>query len=208
MQEIVISAIVLGLAAGLAPGPLMTLAISESLQRGKMAGIQVSLAPLITDAPILLFSYFLLEQGQSFPFFLCSVSVFGGLFVSYMAWKHLGFDEIKTLAKQAVSRPILTGVITNYLSPHPYLFWFTVGGPLLHQSLDISVAMLLMFLSIFYLLLVGFKMLFAILADYARNWFSSRGYRWLMQGLGVLLALMAMSLFWNAYQLGLDCSAN
>ena len=37
----------LGLSAGLAPGPLLTLVISETLQHGVKSGVKVALAPVI-----------------------------------------------------------------------------------------------------------------------------------------------------------------
>jgi len=46
----------LGLSAGITPGPLLTLVITASLRRGWAGGLQVALAPLITDAPIIIFS--------------------------------------------------------------------------------------------------------------------------------------------------------
>ena len=44
----------LGLGAGLSPGPLLTLVISESLRRGAAAGVRVALAPLVSDLPIII----------------------------------------------------------------------------------------------------------------------------------------------------------
>ena len=46
--------LVLGLSGGLVPGPLLTLVASETLRHGAAAGIRVALAPLLTDAPIIL----------------------------------------------------------------------------------------------------------------------------------------------------------
>jgi len=45
--------IMLGTSAGFAPGPLLTLVISESLQHGVKSGAKVALAPIITDLPII-----------------------------------------------------------------------------------------------------------------------------------------------------------
>jgi len=44
----------LGLSAGLAPGPLLTLVISETLQHDIKSGVKVALAPFITDLPIII----------------------------------------------------------------------------------------------------------------------------------------------------------
>lgn len=43
--------IALGLSAGLSPGPLQAIVISETLLKGKKEGIKVALAPLLTDLP-------------------------------------------------------------------------------------------------------------------------------------------------------------
>ncbi|MEL7059947.1 MAG: hypothetical protein AAGN46_07975, partial [Acidobacteriota bacterium] len=42
-----------GTAAGLSPGPLMTLVVATALDRGAAAGARVAMAPLITDAPVI-----------------------------------------------------------------------------------------------------------------------------------------------------------
>jgi len=47
---------VLGVSAGFAPGPLLTLVISETLQHDIKSGVKVALAPIITDLPIIILS--------------------------------------------------------------------------------------------------------------------------------------------------------
>ncbi|NCD26558.1 MAG: hypothetical protein EOL86_13335, partial [Deltaproteobacteria bacterium] len=48
------SGLVLGLSAGLSPGPLLTLMLSETLRHGVRAGLLVAVAPLISDLPIII----------------------------------------------------------------------------------------------------------------------------------------------------------
>jgi len=47
---------VLSVSAGFAPGPLLTLVISETLQHDIKSGVKVALAPIITDLPIIILS--------------------------------------------------------------------------------------------------------------------------------------------------------
>ncbi|MFZ0611777.1 MAG: LysE family translocator, partial [Desulfobacterales bacterium] len=47
-----VTGIILGLSGGLTPGPLLTLVITETLKHGFREGAKVSLAPLLTDLPI------------------------------------------------------------------------------------------------------------------------------------------------------------
>ena len=57
--------LVLGISAGLSPGPLMSLVIAQTMAHGGREGIKVSLPPLLTDPPIILASLLLLRQFAS-----------------------------------------------------------------------------------------------------------------------------------------------
>ena len=51
-----ITGLTLGFAAVISPGPLMTLVITRTLERGLGAGLRVAIAPLLTDLPIIVVS--------------------------------------------------------------------------------------------------------------------------------------------------------
>ena len=53
---LLITGIILGLMAGISPGPLLALVISETLKHGKKEGIKIALTPFITDLPAILLS--------------------------------------------------------------------------------------------------------------------------------------------------------
>jgi threonine/homoserine/homoserine lactone efflux protein len=65
VTDFLIIGIILGLSAGFAPGPLLTLVISESLQHGVRSGIKVALAPIISDLPIILLTLFIASKVYS-----------------------------------------------------------------------------------------------------------------------------------------------
>ena len=48
------SGILLGLSAGLAPGPMLALVLAQTLRHGTREGCKVALTPLVTDPPIIL----------------------------------------------------------------------------------------------------------------------------------------------------------
>ena len=56
----------LGLSAGLSPGPLLTLLVTETLRHNSKAGINVAISPIITDLPIILLTVFILGQLSGF----------------------------------------------------------------------------------------------------------------------------------------------
>ncbi|MBU1248362.1 MAG: LysE family translocator, partial [Proteobacteria bacterium] len=84
------------------------------------------------------------------------------------------------------------GVLTNFLNPHPYLFWLTVGAPLLFSAHEAAgVLGPILFLAAFYVVLVGAKLGVALLTARSRSFLTSRVYVWLLRGLGLLLVLFA-----------------
>ncbi len=80
---------VLGLSAGFAPGPLLTLVISETLQHDIKSGVKVALAPIITDLPIIILTLFILSKLSNFHNILGIISLAGGLFILSMGYKSM-----------------------------------------------------------------------------------------------------------------------
>ena len=65
MQDLIFylsSGLFFGIIAGISPGPLLPLVVSETLKFGPKEGIKLSLAPLITDIPIVLASFFIISN--------------------------------------------------------------------------------------------------------------------------------------------------
>ena len=87
------------------------------------------------------------------------------------------------------------GVVTNLLNPHPWLFWLTVGAAILARALAQSWRVAATFLIGFYLLLVGSKVMVALLTGRYRDLLAGRTYRVVMRVLAVMLALFALLLF-------------
>ncbi|MCK4226409.1 LysE family transporter, partial [candidate division WOR-3 bacterium] len=120
--------IIIGLTAGLAPGPLLALVISETLKYGRRSGIKVSLAPLFTDAPIIIVTFLIFNQLKDSNTILAFISISGGLFLIYLGYENLRACESGFLTKSSKGRSLQKAIITNALSPHPYIFWLSVGG--------------------------------------------------------------------------------
>lgn len=85
--------------------------------------------------------------------------------------------------------------MTNVLSPHPWLFWLTAGAAILAKAIAQSWLVAMAFLCGFYLLLVGSKVLLALLAGQSRNLLTGRPYRVVMRVLALLLVVFAFFLF-------------
>jgi threonine/homoserine/homoserine lactone efflux protein len=205
MFSAVTAGVVLGATAGFAPGPLLTLVITQTLRHGVGEGIKVALAPLITDLPIILGSLFLLAQISDSGKLLGVISFAGGLYLLYLAYGCLRSGPLPRERQQVQPASLKKGSLVNALNPHPYLFWMTVGSPLLMKFHDQHALSPWGFLVCFYLLLVGSKVLLAVLVSRFGAILSSSGYGMVLRGLGIALGFFAILLvrdgltFWGVW---------
>lgn len=189
--------IVLGLSAGLAPGPVLTLVISETLQHDVRAGMKVAIAPLLTDAPLILLTLALLSRLAELDGVLGVLSLAGGGFVSFLGWRTLGTQGVRLDGEAPASRSLTKGMLANLLSPHPYLFWSSVGAPIMAKAMSQSPGALLVFLISFYALLVGAKIALALLVGRSRAFMSGRVYLYTLRGLGLVLMILGLVLMYE-----------
>ena len=187
-----------GFAAGVSPGPMLGLVVTQTLQRGWRAGNLVALAPLFSELPIILVAALLINHLP--PAAIGWLGILGGLFVLYLAYDSLravppDLSDIRASSiTEQPARLLGRAVLTNLFNPHPYLFWGTVGAPLLAGTLAGGIGQAALFLAGFYALLVGSKLLVALLVNQSRSWLRGRGYRRVLIASGVLLAVLGVFL--------------
>jgi len=187
-----VSGIAFGLAAGIAPGPLLTLVFSETIKYGYREGLKVAISPLLTDLPIIVLCLALVDYLSSFDALYGVLSLLGGLFLCYLAYENIFHRPPESLDQQKAPRSLRKGAVVNLLNPHPYLFWLTVGSGMLLRSYEISLLSSLGFLSGFYFCLVGSKIGLAYLCERSRFFLQNRLYRHTLRFLGVVLLVFAI----------------
>ena len=193
--------LLLGLSAGLSPGPLLMLVISESLHHGAKSGMRVAMAPIVTDVPIILTTLLILVKVSGYRQVLGVISLAGGAFVLFTAIDAIRTRGVQLDLPKEQPRSLRKGVLTNFLSPHPYLFWIAVGAPELTKSLAVGLPAFFAFIGSFYLSLIGSKIALAVAVGRSRVFLSSRYYLYTMRFLGILLALFAVVLFLEGLKL-------
>jgi len=187
-----VSGVVFGLSAGLSPGPLMALVISETMKYGIKEGIKVAVAPLLTDVPIVAASLLVLSHLSDMKAVLGVLSLAGSAFLVYLAWGSITFKGARIDDAPVEPRSIRKGVVANLLNPNPYLFWLSVGAPTVVRASERSAAAASLFVVGFYFLLVGSKVLLAVAAGKSRRVMLSGAYVWAVRLLGVALLVFAV----------------
>lgn len=185
------SGVLFGLAAGILPGPLLTLVISETVKHNKKEGIKVASAPVLTDLPIILLSVFVLAKLSNFHLALGILSIAGALFIGYLAYESITIKGVELDLEKIKTRSLKKGVITNFLSPYPYLFWISIGAPNIIKGYKINLLCVIFFILGFYLLLVGSKVIVALIVDRSKSFLKSSAYIYIIRILGFILLIFS-----------------
>jgi len=193
-MEIIIAALTLGITAGLKPGPLGIYVIHQTLLHGSRSGLLASFAPFVSDGPIIIGSFLLVNSFKEFDIFITIISVLGALYIAFIAIRLMVASPV---TQQPVTAPssFLTAVKINLLNPAPYIFWSTVGGTYLLQN-DLADAVVFAILFLATLSITKFTMALSIKTLGDR--FSDRLIAHALKILALLLMFFAFRLFIGA----------
>lgn len=181
-----------GLAGGLSPGPLTALVVSQTVRFGLREGCTVALAPVLTDGPLILLSALAVGGLAHLSWALAGVSFIGAIFLLWLSYETITAAPI-SLTAGVEPQSLRKSLVTNVLNPHPYLFWLTVGGPLVVEGFRAGWAPLTAFLAAFFVSIVGAKMTVAWVAARFRSQLGGPAYRWTMGILGVAMLGFAVA---------------
>jgi len=193
--DFLLTGLFLGITAGISPGPLMALVISETLRKGRIQGIKVSLAPLFTDIPLILLIIFVLKHIKNIEFLPGIISAVGSIFLFYLGYKDFKSDNIKLQTGDMESNSFKKGVLTNLLNPHPYIFWLFVGVPFMIKGNSIEKAA---FVVSFFSGIVGSKICLTLIVEKSKNFIESKYYVWIIKSLGLILIFFGLILLKDA----------
>jgi uncharacterized membrane protein YdcZ (DUF606 family) len=77
----------------------------------------------------------------------------------------------------------------------------TVGTPIIYRGIQQNILAALSFVGSFLLLLVGAKVVLAMVVERSRTFLKGRLYIWVMRILGVLLIIFSIVLFRDGFEL-------
>ena len=161
----------------------------------------MAFAPLITDLPIILISVLVLIKVANSNSILGLISIAGALFVFYIGYETLTTKGIEVNLENGGSQSLTKGILANTLSPHPYLFWISVGSPIMTKALRINTLSVVLFLLGFYVLLIGSKVGLALLVGKSRPIITGKKYIYTMRLLGLALGILAIILLSDGLEL-------
>jgi threonine/homoserine/homoserine lactone efflux protein len=189
----------IGFVAGISPGPVLTLVVSETIKGGWARGSAVAAGPLLADGPIVILALSVMNQLP--PALVPAISLVGGVFLVYLAVTAAINARRAALAgrsRLSARGGFVTGLLARGLSPHPYLFWFLVGAPLLVQAEQLGWQAGAAFLVGYYVTVVGSNVGLALALHRWIGLLSERVYRGLLLLASLILAAYGVAMLGRA----------
>ena len=146
------------------PGPLTLLVMNQTLRFGIKEGLKSGIAPILTDVPIILLCTGVLSRFSRTHWVIGLISLAGAVFLARMAADTWRAPAPSPATEDVKPQSVLRGVATNLLNPHPYLFWLTIGAPLIVSSDTHPFASAVAFAVPMLSAMVGSKILLALTA--------------------------------------------
>lgn len=203
MATTVLTAMILGLFAGLAPGPYTTMVVGTALERGFRPAARLALAPLVTDVLPLLVTALLLER-LSFTA-LTVLGTLGGLLIALIGLRFFSRhssplqEEAEVHAGEQSAR-FGHVVLSSLLSPAPWLFWLVVGSPLLLGAWERSPAQGLLYVVLLFATNIGSATALAWGASHGSRLIRPSHRRYVLRAVGVLLIAAGAFLVWQSIE--------
>ena len=190
-------ALILGLLAGLAPGPYTTMVVATGLERGFRAALPLAMAPFLTDLAPLLLSTLLLTNLSSRV--VNAMGWVGGIAVVLIGirllathWRPLGGRAGAPVGPGSGARATIRFwhvVATTVLSPAPWLFWLGLASPLFLRHWASDWRLGLLFLTVLFLTNIGSASALAWAASKGRRVLAPYWRQRLLRALAIALVL-------------------
>jgi len=131
LTAIFISSFIIALSGAMMPGPVLTVAISETTKRGFIAGPLIVLGHAILEISLLILLTLGFADFINNPELLGIVGIAGG---AVLLW--ISFDMLKSIrqlsldlstGEAAWGGPVIAGILTSLANPYWIIWWATIG---------------------------------------------------------------------------------
>jgi threonine/homoserine/homoserine lactone efflux protein len=196
-----LAAFVIGFTGAMMPGPLMTVAITETVRRGRRAAIMLLVGHALLEIVFIAAFVLGLREVLGNSAVRVGVSLAGGLFLLWMGYGALrdAFDrrtaiDLAAPAARPLYGPIVDGVLASLSNPYWTLWWVTIGSALVLQALQIGpLGLIAFYIGHEAADFVWYGLLIAAVAG-GRRLVTARAYRWILGALGA--AVVTLGLFY------------
>ena len=133
------------------PGPMFAVTVAKSY-KSQFAGMQIALGHAIVEIPLILLIYFGFARFFQHELVQFILSVLGG---AMLIWLGIGMFKARArvieVGKDLPYNSVVAGVVTSALNPFFILWWATIGGMLIMNSLEFGITGFVLFIPVHWL---------------------------------------------------------
>jgi threonine/homoserine/homoserine lactone efflux protein len=197
LAAIFISSFIIGLSGALMPGPVLTMAISETTRRGFWAGPLIVLGHAILEVTLLVLLVLGFADLIRKPGLLGVVGIAGGAVLFWMSFdmlrgiRHLRLDL--SGGKSAWGGPVTAGILMSLVNPYWIIWWATIGLGYVIVSMQFGFTGVAVFFTGHILSDLVWYSAVSLFVSRGRRYISDRIYR------GIIGACAVMLIFFGIY---------
>lgn len=190
------TSIVIALSGAMMPGPLFSVAVSESYKRGFWAGPLLILGHLVPEMVLAVLFTLGLNRFLDNKTVAALIGVVGGVFLLWLALKIVlevrrGVVLDLTDRKEVIWGPILMGIWGSISNPGWIIWWATIGAKYILLSLEHGIAGLLFFFAGHILGDLLWYSVVSFVVSRGRGRINERIYRFVLYACAVLIVVFA-----------------
>jgi threonine/homoserine/homoserine lactone efflux protein len=195
------AAFVIALTGAMAPGPLLTVTITETVRRGRLSAVMLLVGHALLEAALLVGFAFGLQEFLGRETVTDVLAVVGGVFLVWMGGSLLadavsGRLTLHLEADRARPRrggPVLTGAAVSLSNPYWTIWWVTIGVKLASDGLALGPAGVGMFFIGHELADFAWYMIVIFAVHSGRRFLSDRVYRWVVGVCAAFLVYLGLA---------------
>jgi len=147
LVEIFFGAMVVGFSGALTPGPMLTLVISSTAEKGFWTSFFIVVGHALLELLVVAAFFLGLIRYLENPLIARMIGVVGGLFLLYMgvdilvsvARKKFRIDfksmiEKRTINARSTGIIIMKGILVSLMNPYWYIWWISIGAAFIIKS--------------------------------------------------------------------------
>ncbi len=196
INTLLVQGLTLGLAANILPGPMMIFSLSQIIKRGTLSEMIIQFGATAINIVRIALAFMLFSVLPQNEILFGLLSLFGAIFLLYMAYGNFTYKSDIQVPATVTDNPFLQGVLGNILNAAAYIFWLTVGGPIILSAG--SIANGLSFALGFLISITLCGIIIALVAGRIKVYLASNYYVYVIRLLGIVLIIFAVLFFKQA----------
>jgi threonine/homoserine/homoserine lactone efflux protein len=134
MIDFILKVVAISSSGALAPGPLSAVTAAIGTKEGWKGGFKVSVGHFIVEAPLIFFIAFLLSIA-AIENVMKPLAIVGGVFLLIFGYLTIRGASENLEARKSNFSPMFTGILLTAFNPFFLVWWFSIGGTLIAESI-------------------------------------------------------------------------